>query len=40
MLVVVIFPKNDVFFYYFFTLNDVNDVIDVLDHPTNGRSWR
>ena len=25
------------FFYYVFTLNDV---INVLDHPTNGRSWR
>ena len=39
MLVVVIFPKNDIFLQ-FFTLNDINDVTDILNHPTNGRLWR
>ena len=34
------FSKKLRFFYYVFTLNDYNDVTDILDHPTNGRSWR
>ena len=34
------FSKKWCFFYYVFTLNDVNNITDVLDHPTNCRSWR